>query len=340
MNKRLCFWCLLICTMMISCNGCRKNPLKKDVSKENVGIQIHRFDLDLFAVPPDSLKNYVPRLQTQYGTFFKLFTYEMIHIGGPQDPTFLSDLKRFSTDKITYKIRKETARVYPDVKWLEKDLTLAFKYYHYYFPEKKIPQVYTCISYFNQSIVVADGILGISLDKYLGKNCSFYPLLDLPQYKRANMCKERIVPESMYAWALSEFPYNDPTDNLLGEMIYQGKLMYFVDAMLPDVDDSLKIGYSAKQLNFCKTSEEAFWTFLVEQKLLFSTDFMLKRKLIKDAPFTTCFTNASPGRTGVWIGWQIVRTYMKNNPKVTLRQLMSNNNYQQILDDSGYSPNS
>ncbi|MDP4184267.1 MAG: gliding motility lipoprotein GldB [Bacteroidota bacterium] len=338
--RKLCLWIILLSVLMIAFDGCKKNPLKKDISKEALEVHIKRFDQDLFAVSPDSLQKYIPRLQKNYGEFFKIFTYKMIRIGGPKDRTFVADLKRFVTDSITGQIRSETATVFPDLRWLESDLTKAFRYYHSYFPEKKIPQVYSCISYFNQSIVVADGVLGISLDKYLGRKSGFYPRLELPVYKRLNMYKEKIVSDCMYAWAMSEFAYNDSNDNLMSQMVYQGKLMYFVDAMLPEVNDTLKIGYTAKQLNFCKKSEEGMWTFIVEQKHLFATEYMIKRRYIKDAPFTAEFTANSPGRVGVWIGWQIVRSYMKNNPEVTLRELMGNNNYQQILNDSGYSPHS
>jgi hypothetical protein len=40
-------------------------------------------------------------------------------------------------------------------------------------------------------------------------------------------------------------------------IISQGKLMYFVDAMLPDMHDSLKIGYTAAQLKWCQNNEPA-----------------------------------------------------------------------------------
>jgi len=61
-------------------------------------------------------------------------------------------------------------------------------------------------------------------------------------------------------------------------------------------------------------------------------------RFIGPAPFTSSFTNDSPGRTGSWLGWQIVRKYMKKNPEITLPELMKDDDYQKILNDSGYSP--
>jgi uncharacterized protein YjaZ len=61
-------------------------------------------------------------------------------------------------------------------------------------------------------------------------------------------------------------------------------------------------------------------------------------RFVEPAPFTSAFTTDSPGRAGAWIGWQIVKKYMKKNSGISLQALMSENDYQKILNGSGYSP--
>jgi len=114
--------------------------------------------------------------------------------------------------------------------------------------------------------------------------------------------------------------------------------MYFVDAMMPDLADTLKIGFTRRQLDFCKKNEATMWTYLAEHKQLFTTDRMSIKRFMDDGPFTSAFTDESPGRAGVWIGWQIVRSYMKQNNKVKLANLMEMTDYQSILNKSGYQP--
>ena len=121
-------------------------------------------------------------------------------------------------------------------------------------------------------------------------------------------------------------------------MIHQGKLMYFVDAMLPEMHDSLKIGYTKLQLDWCKKNEAQMWSQLIEYKMLYSNKRMDIIRYINASPTTSGFPLESPGRTGVWIGWQVVRQYMKKFPEKTLADLMQNSNYQQILNDSKYFP--
>jgi uncharacterized protein YjaZ len=57
-----------------------------------------------------------------------------------------------------------------------------------------------------------------------------------------------------------------------------------------------------------------------------------------ESPFIQGFPEGSPSRIGHWLGWQIVKAYMLNNPKIPIKELMRNNNMQQILDASKYKP--
>jgi uncharacterized protein YjaZ len=59
---------------------------------------------------------------------------------------------------------------------------------------------------------------------------------------------------------------------------------------------------------------------------------------MNDGPFTAEVTQDSPGRLGVWVGWRIVDSYMRNNKDVTLCELMNENDAQKILEQSYYKP--
>jgi hypothetical protein len=71
---------------------------------------------------------------------------------------------------------------------------------------------------------------------------------------------------------------------------------------------------------------------------LYSKDYQTQTKLIQDGPFTTGFGNESPSRLGVFIGWEIVVAYLKNNPDVTLEEVLKMTDSQKLLQNSGYKP--
>jgi gliding motility-associated lipoprotein GldB len=326
----------LIC-LIFALASCTQNPLKVNVSNVSVGLKIKHLDVDLLKLEQEQVQAAIPALKSAYGDFFDIFTYRMIGIGGVEQPNFAESLYSFVSDTLIRKLELNVAQKV-DTVLFRKELETTFRHYKYYFPEKEIPTIFTCISGFNQSVVIAQKLIGVSLDKYLGTDCKFYENLGLPAYKRRNMNQYKIVPDMMQAWADAEWSKLERDNSLLSNMIHQGKVLYFLDAMFPDMSDTLKAGFTARQLIFCKQNEEKMWTYMAEHKMLFTTDRMSIKRFIDDAPYTASFSEQSPGRTGAWLGWQIVRSYMKQNKAIKLADLMNNTNYQSILNQSGYQP--
>lgn len=337
-NRLRYFFVVVFGFSLVGIISCEKNTLQIDVSDIKVEIEIQRFDLDLYTIEPDSINIYIQRLEKRYGKFFELYNNKIIQIGNPGDAGYEEYMTTFLYNYTTIEAYKETNRIFKDLKWLKNDLTKVLKHYKYYYPENKMPDIYTYVSGFNQSIVITENFIGIGLDKYLGEENRLYEALQVSRYLRKKMIPEKIVPDCAFALGTSLIEYKDSIDNLISNIIHQGKLMYFTDALLPELNDSLKIGYSGKQLEWCKRYEKDMWAYLIENKHLFSTDLMIIKRYIEESPFTKSFSADSPGRTGIWIGWQIVRSYMKNNPEISLQELIKNNNYQDILNKSKYNP--
>jgi len=189
-------------------------------------------------------------------------------------------------------------------------------------------------------MITSDIILAIGLDKYLGSEDEFYRLLypPVPDYMRSVMIPEKITPDAMLAWIFTEFPYTDRKDNLLSQMIYNGRAFYMVHQLIPDLPDTLLWGFSSDQMNFSRKNEALMWEYLVEYKKLFASDPFTISQFIHEAPFTKDFSQESPGRVAIWIGYQIVSSYMAKNRDVSHGELMAENDYQNILNLSKYNP--
>jgi uncharacterized protein YjaZ len=109
--------------------------------------------------------------------------------------------------------------------------------------------------------------------------------------------------------------------------------------LIPNESDAVKMGYTPEQIKWCEENEPQIWMYFIENKLLFDSDSKLYSRFLQKAPFSKFYLDLdseSPGRVGVWIGWQIVRSYMKNN-NVTLQQLFAAN-AKEIFDNSKYKP--
>jgi hypothetical protein len=331
---------LLFAVIVAGCSSCRKNHYKVNSSDIKVNIKIKRLEQDLFKLNPEEIISSVPALKLKYKSFLQLFSY-VINTGDINESSFGDFLVRYCTDKQNNEVYNLVSKKFPDVKSIENDLNNAFRNYIYYFPERKAPGVFTCITGFNNSIIAGDSVLGISLDRYLGADCEYYPMLEIYKYIAARMTPENIVPDCIYGWGSSDWvldSMNYSSDNVLTEIIHYGKLKYFEKCMLPELRDDLLFGFNADQMKFCGNNENQMWTYLVEHDLLFSTDQFTIRKITGEAPFTSFFTSESPGRAGIWIGFRIVESYMIKNPGVSLKDLMNDINIQGILEKAKYNP--
>ena len=327
---------LLTFSSLLLFYSCKNN--NPDISQVNVDVKIIRFDSMLFVNNIDSINAWLPGYLSKYPEFIDVYTTGIISVGSSGNKNFSKRFEEFISYTQGFEIDKTVSERFKDFNKVESQILTALKYYKYYFPNEDIPEIYTYISGFNQSITVSKTFIGIGLDKYLGINSTYYTDMTIPRYVRYRAEKRFIPIDIIRALAYNKYDYPDVEQNLLNKIIYEGKVQYFIDKMFPDVADSTKIGYTTKQIEWCNKNEKEVWTWLVNNEKLFITEYKDIRNFIGEAPFTVELSKESPGRIGVWVGWQIVKQYMKENPDVTLNNLMNNNDFQALLNSAKYNP--
>jgi hypothetical protein len=328
---------LLLAVIVILVGACRKDPFNVNVSGIETHISITRFEEILFSADPATIEQSIPQWKNEFGIFFRHYCY-IVKLGNIDDPDFPERLRAFVTDHDNYQVYIRTREVFPDLTGLTTELNDAFKHYLYYFPGKTVPKVFTYVSGFNQSAITDDSLLAIGLDKYLGNDEALYRQMGVYNYLMVNMHPKKIVSDCMGFWGETEFPYNDSVNSLITNMIYRGRLLYFISALLPDQPDTLKWGFTQENLDYFMSSEKSMWAYLIENKLLFKTDRFTIDKFILEGPFTKDFGRGSPARACVWIGYRMVQSYMAKNSGINLSELMMEKDYMKILNQGAYNP--
>jgi hypothetical protein len=309
-----------------------------DISGIREEVTMERFDREVFQMELDTVEEAIGYFYERYGDFFDIYNVHIINIGPASDRRYPSYLSMFINNPENREVYDYTNEVYSDMEETNRNLTRGFRHYLYHHPDSVLPRVVGYVSRFNQGLFTVGHFIGVGLDQYLGSDCPYYEMMGIPRYVARKKIPERIPVDVLYAWGTQIYPYNDSVDNVLTRIVHQGMLQYFVDAMFPGKEDSLKLGFTEDQLTWCRNNEAQMWTYLVEEKLLFSTDPLVIRKLVDEAPYTQSFTTESPGRAAVWLGWQIVREFARRNPERSLRQIMSLRDYQELLRQSRYNP--
>ncbi|UKJ07317.1 gliding motility lipoprotein GldB [Solitalea lacus] len=337
---KVTFTYLITCLPLLGLFGCYNNKKHPDVSNINLTIKINRFENDLFNLDTTNIAQSAAQLRKKYPDFYSVYFRNILRSNDPNDPNNLQLIQMIRNNHDFKLLKHDVDSVYPQLQNVEEQFTDAFKYYKYYFPKGNVPQLVSYIADFQLGASTVNNTLAVELDMFMGKGYRFYQSknVNLPNFIQRKLNKDHIVPTAMKAFAQQLYPLDETDKTLLHQMIYQGKILYFLDNILPDMPDSAKIGFSQKQIDWCNTYKADVWTDLMAQNILYSTDELKYAKYLNDAPFTSGLENDSAPMLGVWTGWQIVRQYMNEHPEITLAQLMSESDSQKILKDSKYKP--
>jgi hypothetical protein len=299
--------------------------------RPKVQVKIHRYGKALFSVDTLHFKKGLEKLQKEYPYFLA---------GNLDNEANIKQLYDFVADTQIYKVYQKTIKVFPDLSGLEKKLRTEFSYIQYYFPKYRLPQVYSYVSdlYYEQPVMKKDSVLVIALDDYLGENFLPYRQLNIPLYHRRLMKRPYIPVDVAKAIYAVDFRVPFHPNTLLDHMMEAGKVLYFLDAVLPETADSLKIGFTESQWQWMSKHKKDVWSVMINNNMLFSGNYMVINKMMQPGPFTDGFSRQSPSAMGAWFGWQMVRRYMKRHPETTMQQLFKMKDSQTLLQQSGYKP--
>lgn len=330
---------IVLIMFFASCNS-RKIP---DVSGIKIDLQLQRFDQDFFALDTSHFEQSVQQLHQKYPGFLQDFIFNILALPPQPDSNKVVErqVKLFIE---TYKPVQDAANnVFANMSGVQQEITRGFQFVNYYFPTYKLPKRLVTFlgpidSYGN---ILTTDALAVGLQLYMGSGYSLYKndavQEQYPAYISRRFSKEYIAVNSIKTIIDDMFPDNTTGKPLIEQMVQSGKRLYLLDQLLPETADTLKSGYTKAQLDGCYSNESTIWSFFVQNDLLFSTDQSVTRDYMNDAPKTQVFGEAAPGLIGQFVGWQIVKKWMKKNDKTSLTELM-NTNSKTIFEGAKYKP--
>lgn len=331
------FSTLLFIFLFTSCHKDSQRYKLGTLPENAIKIKIHRFDEDLIKMNTQNGLSSVKALYRNYPAFMSIFINNVLEIDENDTVKVADHLTHFISDTTFSKVNAKTLQTFGNVSDIEQDISTAFSYAHQYFPEMKIPSIYFFVSGFNRSVLMTDDFIGVGTDFYLGADYEPYKEFTY-DYLLYNMRRDMLAIDVVSASLFRYFSFDGNQNRLIDNMLHRGKVIYLAASFMPNkkIDDI--IGYSPEQMKWAQEYESEIWKAIVGQKDLFSTNVKLIGKYLNDAPFTTPISQESPGRLGIYIGYKIVESYMQQNKKVSLTDLMKMTDYQKMLQDSGYRP--
>jgi len=326
--------CLII-LIIVALGGCAEKKSCRpapNVSSIEVNLQMTRLEQELF-----KLGNTGEILD-----FFSsnpVFTYYFIDSYEYPSDTILAKrtLSMISNPHITDTLYRETMEVFGDLDELEGQFIEAFQLIKYHYPDFEAPEIQTAITGFYKDLFLSDSLIILGLDHYLGKNATYRPR-DIPLYILDRYEPANVVPMVIYFLSNNFNRVDLSKGTLLSEMINYGKAYYFTSQIVPCANDAQIVGYSPEVLTDVLENQEIIWANFIQNELIYETNHEVKSKFIGERPKIPEIGEKCPGRIAAWLGYEIVKSYMENNPETSLPQLMGNADAEKIFMQSGYKP--
>lgn len=182
--------------------------------------------------------------------------------------------------------------------------------------------IYGIITPYNQTVMNVDSIMLIGMNHYLGHDYEAYKYFE-PYIRRQK--EARLLPYHVAESLIQQsFPMTpDSSATALTHMLHDGAVTAATMASVPGASLACAGGWTAEELSWLQTHEEELWKEMVDRKMLESTDRRLITNLLAPSPATIMFGNHAPGRTGRYIGYRLIQTYIDRHPDIQLSSLLS-----------------
>lgn len=330
---------------ILSCNGCDNQSQREIKPEKMVKVSVLRFDRELFALAnkPDSIELGLTALAAKYGSFYRSYAQDVLNMPlQANDSLFLKPMNMLLGYKPMLQLQQAVDSAFPNLAFLEVGLSRAMAIYQQAFPEAKLPTFVGFTSEFGYANIVFDSAICIGLDMYMNQRfIDYYRAYEFPEFMIRKLSKEYMAVNAIKALGISKYEHQTNKDKrFLATMVLEGKIRYFIKALMPDLPDSLLMGYTTAQWEWSKQNEGQIWTHLIDQQLLYQNEPSQFMRYFNDGPFTSAqgVPPESAPMIGTWMGLQMVRAYMNEYPEITLKQLMEDMNPDMILKRSKYRP--
>ena len=189
------------------CISCGYN-FKLPGSEEAIEVSVQRFDRLESRYLTTGDFSALQQMETDYPMETKTLIENVLHIGNVEDQDINSRFLSFFQDSTLQALIGDAESEYANMDDINGGLTSAFINLKREIPSIEIPKVYAQLSALDQSIIIGDGTIGISLDKYMGENYQLYKKYYRSD-QRNGMSRENIVPDCLSFYLLSVYPLDN-----------------------------------------------------------------------------------------------------------------------------------
>ena len=218
--------------IMLLCVGCQWQLRPNDTDVDELRVNVERYDRieSLYLTTGDY--SALQQMNTYFPQQTRTLIEDVLRLGKVDDVEINSKFLHFFQDSTLQVLIIDVQRQYANMEDVNEDLSMAFRRLKEELPSMEVPQVYAQIGSFDESIIVGNNTLGISLDKYLGADYPFYRD-HYTEKQRKMMTRSMIVPDCLGFYILSMFPMSQSAEMSQNNRdTHMGKIQWVVNEMM------------------------------------------------------------------------------------------------------------
>ena len=299
----------------------------------NIELDFYRFDEFFSSINEDNFEDKMSEIELSFPNYIKFYLSNNLELSFDDSIEMKSQIINFISHLDVREFNNSINNYFSDIEDIVMDIRENFGKLSYLLPEILLPKKIIFINSFESyGIDRYEDCLVIGLDYYLSKN---HPRSDqIEDYILYRYDKRYIVADALEYW-ISSFYYTKNKTTFLDQLIYNGKIMYLMYEILEDL--GVVFRYTDEHVEWCEKYENAIWNEVIHSGWLYKENNHELRSFFYNERHTYGMPEESPTRIGNWIGFQIIRNYIKNS-NTNFIQLMGESDYQKILFESKYIP--
>lgn len=227
MTRKLYY--IIICVLCL-CSACDFKLKANDDEDDPSNIRVERYDRleSRYVITGDF--SALQQMNTEFPIETRTLVEKMLRIGDVSDHDISERFLRFYQDSTLQTLVSDVESEYANMDDINAGLRKAFGNLKDWIPSLPIPRIYAQIGALDQSIVVGDKVIGISLDKYMGAKYPIYKRFGYSNEQLEQMGRGYIVPDCISFYLLSLYPMDNYDSRTQREKdLHMGKVMYVVN---------------------------------------------------------------------------------------------------------------
>lgn len=305
--------------------SCEENEWDVQIQDDPVKVKIVNVDSAFMHTDLEAIDELNDLFINELGDAYKAEVSNNIY--HPFDSAAPYMLKKFYENEFISALEKEKQKIAESRVNQIKTFEQALNYLNYHFPDIDLPKQIVLMNNMFSGVLLSDEQIFVGLERFLNHELDLIqsvPTDQLHNWQKEDMDIAYLARDMILPW-IQVHLFDQKDEHLAYHIVQAGKVLTVLQAVFPKRSEPYILRYSEEDMEWANQNEQQFWDYLVKEQKLFENDMRDKANFLNEAPYTVGLPDKGPDRLGQFLGFQMVKSYLKQNKGLSLPELLETN---------------